>query len=49
MDGAGLAGGGVSIDKAKSTVWVAVKQGVLHRAYVYHTINSIQSQIPPTI
>jgi hypothetical protein len=41
VDGACLAGVVVSIDKAKSSVRVAVKQGVLHRAYVYHTLKPV--------
>ena len=41
VDGACLAGAVVSINKERSTVWVAVKQGVLHRAYVYHAIKPV--------
>ena len=39
VDGANLAGVVVSMSKLKSTCRVAVKQGVLKRAYVYHVLN----------
>jgi hypothetical protein len=41
VDGANLAGVVVLINKAKSTCQVAVKQGVLHRAYVYHCLKPV--------
>ena len=41
VDGPGIAGVIVSIDKAKSSCRVAVKQGVLHRAYVYHSLKPV--------
>jgi hypothetical protein len=34
-----LAGVIVSINKDKSTFWVAVKQGLLHQAYVFHSLS----------
>ena len=41
VDGPGIAGVIVSIDNAKSSCRVAVKQGVLHRAYVYHSLKPV--------
>ncbi len=41
VDGANLAGVIVSINKDKSTCWVAVKQGLLYRAYVYHVLKPV--------
>jgi hypothetical protein len=40
-DGANLAGVIVLINKDKSTCRVAVKQGLLHRAYVYHVLKPV--------
>ena len=36
-----LAGVMVLINKDKSTSWVAVKQGVLYRAYVFHSLRVV--------
>ena len=41
VDGANLAGVVVSMSKLKSTCRVAVKQGVLKRAYVYHVLKPV--------
>jgi hypothetical protein len=41
VDGGNLAGVVVSINKAKSSCRVAVQQGLLHRAYVYHVLKPI--------
>ncbi len=41
VDGANLAGVVVLINKDKSTCRVAVKQGVLHCAYVYHVLKPV--------
>jgi hypothetical protein len=41
VDGANFAGVVVSINKDKSTCQVAVKQGLLHRAYVYHVLEPV--------
>jgi len=41
VDGANLAGVVVSMSKLKSTCRVAVKQGVLHRAYAYHALKPV--------
>ncbi len=40
-DGTNLAGVVVLINKDKSTCRVAVKQGVLHQAYVYHCLKPV--------
>jgi hypothetical protein len=41
VDGANLAGVVVLINKDKSTCWVAVKQGLLPRAYMYHVLKPV--------
>ncbi len=41
VDGGNLAGVIVSINKDKSTCWVAVKQGLLHRAYIFHSLRVV--------
>ena len=41
VDGKNLVGVIVSINKNKSTCKVAVKQGLLHRAYVYHSLRLV--------
>lgn len=44
VDGGCLCGVVVSINKSKSTCRVAVEHGLLHRAYVYHSLKAV----PPT-
>jgi len=41
VDGANLCGVVVTVNKDKSTCRVAVKQGLLHRAYVYHKLKPV--------
>jgi hypothetical protein len=41
VDGASLVGVIVSINKDKSTCWVAVKNGLLHRAYIFHALGAV--------
>jgi hypothetical protein len=41
VDGKNLVGVIVSIGKNKSTCKVAVKQGLLHQAYVYHSLRVV--------
>ncbi len=41
MDGGNLCGMVVAINKDKSTCQVAIKQGLLHRAYVYHALKLV--------
>jgi hypothetical protein len=41
VDGKTLAGVIVTINKDKSTCKVAVKQGLLHRAYVFHALRAV--------
>ncbi len=41
VDGKNLVGVIVSIDKNKSTCKVSVKQGLLHRPYVYHSLRLV--------
>ena len=41
VDGGNLCGVVVTIDKKKTTCRVAVKQGLLHRAYVYHKLKPV--------
>ncbi len=41
VDGQTLAGVIVTINKDKSTCKVAVKQGLLHRAYVFHALRAV--------
>ncbi len=41
VDGANLAGVVVLINKDKPTCWVAVKQGLLHCAYMYHVLKPV--------
>jgi hypothetical protein len=41
VDGANLAGVVVLINKDKSNCWLAVKQGLMHRAYPYHVLKPV--------
>ncbi len=41
VDGGNICGVVVTIDKKKSTCRVAVKQGLLHRAYAYHKLKPV--------
>jgi phosphopantothenate synthetase len=41
VDGGNLIGVVVSTDKLNSTCRVAAKQGLLHRAYVYHAVKAV--------
>ncbi len=41
VDGASLVGVIVSINKEKSTCRVVVKNGLLHRAYVFHALGAV--------
>ncbi len=41
MDGANLCGVVVTVNKDKSMCRMAVKQGLLHRAYVYHKLKPV--------